>query len=220
MEKTKAKLITLEGIEGCGKTTQQRRLVDLFESKGLRCHKTKEPGGTQIGQLIRKILLHPEHVRMVPACEALLYLADRAQHHSEVIRPALARGEWVICDRYHDSTLAYQGAARGLERSDLDAMFRLATGNLKPDLTILLDLDPDKGVSRARARNRHEQLTHTVGRFEAEKLHFHQEVRQCFLDLAAAEPDRFEVVKADQSTQNVARAIREIVERRWVGALV
>ena len=209
------KLITFEGIEGCGKSTQQRLLSTWLQNQDFEVVVSKEPGGTTIGKHIREILLHVDHDHMAPSCEALLYLADRAQHHAEVIKPALARSAWILCDRYHDSTLAYQGAARGLGAAELNAIFAVATGNLKPHLTLLLDMDPDKGLQRARARNHQEDTAITEGRFEEEHMTFHQQVRAGFLALAAAEPQRFEIIDADRSPEEVATSIRAIITQRW-----
>ena len=217
---TTGKFITIEGIEGSGKSTQQQLLAARLRERGRRCVLTKEPGGTLIGRDIRGILLNPNHGAMTPVCEALLYLADRAQHHVEVVSPQLAAGFWVISDRYHDSTLAYQGAARGLSREHLDRLFHLATQNLKPDLTILLDLEPTTGLLRAQQRNHHEQVTHTEGRFEAERLHFHQAVRRAYLALAAAEPDRFRIVPAEGDATEIAERVFQEVRERWKETLV
>lgn len=220
METARGKLITIEGIEGCGKTTQRDLLVDFLTARGVSCVATKEPGGTAIGLSIRKILLDPAHHGMAPVCEALLYLADRAQHHEQVVKPALLSGHWVISDRYHDSTLAYQGVARGLKREELDRIFTMATGNLQPDLTILLDLGVALGIRRAQQRNRSQKVTESEGRFEAERLQFHQAVRHSFLELAAAESERFAVVDAGGSPDQVARRIQPIIEFRWKDCLV
>lgn len=207
--------ITLEGIEGCGKTTQQRLLVAHLAARGLTCLATKQPGGTAIGGKIREILLSPDHHNMAPVCEALLYLADRAQHHAEVIEPALSAGTWVICDRYQDSTVAYQGAARGVGQPQLDAIFNLATGGLKPDVTLLLDLSPETGLARARARNHAEDL-HNEGRFEEEAMAFHTDVRAAFLEMAEKEPDRFIIVNADQSPEAVAVDVAAAMDKKVV----
>jgi dTMP kinase len=214
MEKARGRFITLEGIEGSGKSTQQALLCQWLREQGHEVVLTKEPGGTTIGRGIREILLHVDHDHMVPACEALLYLADRAQHHGEVVAPALERGAWVVCDRYHDSTLAYQGAARGLSAASLDQVFAIATRGLKPHLTLLLDMSPELGLARARTRNHEEDLAIREGRFEQEALRFHQAVREAFLGLAAAEPERFAVVNAERSPTEVAAELRQVVAAR------
>ncbi|CAM2007204.1 dTMP kinase [Acanthopleuribacter pedis] len=207
--------ISFEGIEGCGKSTQSDWLSRFLTEHRIPTIRTKEPGATAIGAEIRKILLHADHVGMSPICEALLYLADRAQHHDEVIQPALSTGTWVVCDRYHDSTLAYQGAARKVSSQDLNRLFELATGALQPDLTLLLDLDVQTGLSRAQQRNREHQSQVTEGRFEAEAEPFHQAVRQAFLGMAAEQPHRFVVVDAARPVDEIAADIRGIVTHRF-----
>ena len=214
MKKRLGRFITLEGVEGCGKTTQLAYLTDFLRDRSIPFVKTKEPGGTRIGREIRKILLNRDSTGMTSACEALLYLADRAQHHEQVVKPALESGTWIVCDRYQDSTIAYQGGARGLSAVELDRIFRLVTGNLKPDLTLLLDLDPDTGLRRARQRLDSQQMAQAEGRFEDERLEFHETVRRAFLAMAKKEPSRFAVVDADRTPEAVARAIREILEKR------
>lgn len=206
--------ITLEGIEGCGKSTQHKRLTKWLADKGIDLIDTKQPGGTAIGGRIREILLHADHDHMTSACEAMLYLADRAQHHAEVIQPALARGTWVVCDRYQDSTLAYQGGARGIGSDKLNAMFQIATGGLQPDLTLLLDMDAEAGLRRAQTRNSQENLTISEGRFEAEALEFHVSVRKAFLEMAAQNPNRYVMIDADRDIETVASHIREVVAQR------
>lgn len=207
------KFITLEGIEGCGKTTQIKRLAAFLGENGIPFITTKQPGGTSIGQQIRKILLDPTHTHMAPVCESLLYFADRAQHHKEVIQPTLAQGLWVICDRYHDSTVAYQGAARGLEPSFLNAMFQQTTGSLQPDLTVLLDLDPHIGLKRARHRNTDLSLENE-SRFEKEELQFHVSIRNAFLDLAQ-QGARWQVVDASGTEDAIAQTIQHQIQTRF-----
>ncbi len=214
------KFITFEGIEGSGKTTQLRLLADHLAGRGVDCARTKQPGGTVIGAEIRKILLNPSHHEMAPICEAMLYLADRAQHHAELILPALTGGRWVLCDRYHDSTRAYQGAARGVSGDELERMFALATGSFEPDLTILLDLDPAAGLARALRRNDEHGLAAAEGRFENERLAFHQAVRRSFLRLADRQQSRFLVVEASREPGAIAAEIRDAIEARWKDCLV
>jgi len=210
-------LITFEGIEGCGKTTQMGLLAEHLRSLGRDVLVTKEPGGTSIGQKIRRIILSPDHIHMAPVCEALLYLADRAQHNAEVIVPALSDGKWILCDRYQDSTRAYQGAARGVGRAQLDAIFDLATGGLEPDLTFLLDLEAEEGLTRARKRNDDCEHYAAEGRFEEEDLAFHTEVRASFHALAEAEPDRFRLIDAARASEAVAEDVAETLEQ-WMAA--
>jgi len=216
---TRGKLITFEGIEGCGKSTQARLLGDHLSRLGHDVLVTKEPGGTSIGQQIRRIILSPDHVHMAPVCEALLYLADRAQHNAEVIEPGLAAGKWIVCDRYQDSTRAYQGAARGVGREHLDAIFALATGGLEPDLTFLLDLSPEAGLARARRRNDNCAHLAAEGRFEEEDLAFHIDVRRSFHSLADAEPERIRLIDAARSPEAVAEAVAATLEQ-WMTARV
>lgn len=207
--------ITFEGIEGCGKSTQLARLQAWFRERDLAVRTTKEPGGTMIGQAIRAILLNATNTAMSPTCEALLYLADRAQHHAEVVAPALAAGTAVLSDRYHDSTRAYQAAARGLDRRELDRVFAMAANGLEPDLTLLLDLDAQTGLQRARQRNADTAMDQREGRFEAEHLAFHQAVREAFLEMAVAEPDRFQIIDASGDPATVAAAVINTVRHHF-----
>ncbi len=189
-------LISFEGIEGCGKSTQAKLLAKRLESNGRSCLLTREPGGTPIGREIRKVLLHPAHHRMVPEVELALYFADRAQHLEEVIRPALEEGRIVITDRFTDSSIAYQGYGRGLSRRLIRSFDRLMTGEFRPRFTVLLDLPPEHGLRRARVRNRRTRQSRTQGRFELERLEFHRKVRKGYLQLARQEKRRFVVVPA------------------------
>jgi dTMP kinase len=201
-------LITLEGIEGCGKSTQAKLLAKRLESVGRSCLLTWEPGGTKIGREIRKVLLNPIHRQMVPEVEMALYFADRAQHLREVIWPALEEGKIVICDRFTDSTLIYQGYARGIPRRIIRSLDRIMTGGYRPRFTVLLDLQVEAGLKRARGRNRKSKKGRGEARFEKERLEFHARVRQGYLRMARKEPDRFVVVPAEGSR-------REIHEETW-----
>ena len=186
--------VTLEGPEGAGKSTQTVRLADALRAAGRTVTVTREPGGTPLGERIREVLLDAD-ARHDPLADALLFQAARAQLLSDVIRPALARGEVVLCDRFADSTLAYQGHGMGVPLDTLGALERIATGGLRPDLTLLFDLPPDVGLGRkAGAETRFEQ---------AFDLDFHQRVRAGFLALAAAEPARFVVLDAGRSADAV-----------------
>ncbi len=197
--------ISFEGVEGCGKSTQIARLKTLLEARGQVVRLTREPGGTAIGEAIRHVLLNPDHEAMGPATELLLYAASRAQHVHEVIRPAIARGEVVLCDRYADSTVAYQGAGRGLPENMLAQLHELATGGLWPDLTLLIDLPAADGLRRARNRGRSDRL-------EQESLDFHERVRQGFLRLAQQEPRRITIIDGAQTVEAVAETIARRVE--------
>lgn len=202
-------LITLEGIEGSGKTTQIRRMAAHFESLGRACTVTREPGGTAIGKEIRAILLNPIHRHIIhPTTELLLYAADRAQHVREQLLPLLKTGHVVICDRFYDSTTVYQGHARGLDMNTILMLHDVALEGLKPDMTFVLDLSAEIGLARAwraiRSGDRQEGET----RFERETLDFHEKVRNGYLSLARLEPDRMVVVDAAASPDLVWEAIR------------
>jgi len=197
--------ITFEGIEGSGKSTQVRRLATAL---GERALVTQEPGGTALGCAIRALLLEPRGQAVAPATEMLLFFADRAQHVAERLRPALAAGRIVVSDRYTDSTLAYQGYGRGLPRHLLEAVAEVATGGRKPELTILLDVPGALGLGRVGRRG-------TRDRLEAEDLEFHERVREGYLALAAAEPDRYYVVDASRPPEIGSAEIVAEVRRRF-----
>lgn len=203
--------ISLEGIEGAGKTSQISALVHRLEDRNHRCVVTREPGGTVIGKKIRAILLDPDHRALDPMAELMLYVADRIQHLAQVIEPALASGATVICDRYIDATLAYQGMARGLGRDVIDRIHEIAVGARRPDLTLLLDLDPELGLHRAWSAVDHGGRSVAETRFEKEQLAFHRRVREGYLGLAAEAPGRFRVIDASGSFQSVAGAIAHAV---------
>lgn len=195
--------ITLEGIEGSGKTTQIDRLAEFLEANGMKCVTTRQPGGTLIGENIRSILLNPANHTLQPMTELLLYLADRAQHIDEIIRPALAAGKTVICDRYFDATLVYQGYARGLSVQLLLELHQILFDNLKPDVTLLLDLSPRQGLERAWQQLNSGQRVGHESRFENEAVAFHKKVRTGYLELARLEPQRFRIIDAAQSPDQV-----------------
>ena len=189
--------ITFEGTEGTGKSTQVRLLADDLRAEGRRMMVSREPGGTAFGRSLRAMLLDPGGANIAPWAELFLYLADRAQHAREVIVPALERGEWVICDRFSDATVAYQGFGRGLDAAFIrDASNRAAVG-LVPDLTLLLDIDDvTVGIDRARRRQQGDGTAGVEDRFEREDLAFHTRVRDGYRSLAAAEPGRFRLLPA------------------------
>ncbi len=191
--------ITFEGGDGAGKTTQSELLASWLAARGLEVVRTREPGGTPLGVSVRELLLHGEHVDQ--RAEALLYAADRAQHIAEVVRPAIARGAVVVQDRYIDSSLAYQGAGRPLPPQEVRSLNEWATEGLWPRLTVLLDVTPELAASRRRAAGQQ------ADRLEREAEEFHARVRERFLDLAAAEPDRFLVLDASLPVEELHTAI-------------
>jgi dTMP kinase len=203
--------ITFEGIEGSGKTTQQRRVAELLRSVGRTVVVTKEPGGTPLADRIRALLLESTSV-VDPIAEVFLFAASRRQHTTEVIAPALARGEVVLCDRYTDSTLAYQGFGRVIELDRLRSLNRWATNELAPHLTLLFDLPEEAGLLRARSRNA--VATADEGRFEAEDLRFHRRVREGYLALALAEPKRFAVIDAGGDAGEVFARVESTLRTR------
>lgn len=194
--------VVFEGGDGVGKSTHTRLLCDWLVARGHEVVQTFEPGEGPIGSQIRSILLSPDTQNLAPRAEALLFAADKAQHVHAVVRPALERGAVVVSDRYIDSTLAYQGAGRDLAQADLEHINRWATGGLRPDLTVLLDLDPSRGVGTKGERDRLERLASD----------FHERVRQGFLDLAASDPDHYLVLPARGPLEELAAAVRERVE--------
>jgi len=202
--------ITFEGIEGCGKTTQIRLLAERLRNSGYDVLVTREPGGCAIADAIRSILLHPGNSALVPRAELLLYAAARAQHVDEIIKPALTQGTLVLCDRFIDATVAYQGKGRGLDSSLIASLNTLATEGLLPDLTLLLDMPAEEGLLRARRRN---VSSPEEDRFEREHLDFHQRIRNGYLQLAR-QHDRFIVIDAAGSIEEVAGRIEVAVEAR------
>jgi dTMP kinase len=203
--------ISLEGIEGCGKTTQISQLSAYFEERERPYIVTREPGGTAIGQKIRSILLDPASKDLVPAAELLLYMADRAQHIHSLIKPRLAEGKIVVCDRYFDATLVYQGVARGLDTELICELHRIIFEDLKPDITLLLDLPPRVGLARAWQELDSGSRPGTESRFEEETIGFHEKVRAGYLELVGREPDRFKVIDASRKIDEVQADIRKVL---------
>lgn len=199
--------ITLEGIEGSGKTTQMQAIADFLMKKGHQVITTREPGATETGRKIRSILLDPENRNISNLCELMLYGADRAQHITEVIEPALKHGSTVLCDRFFDATAAYQGFARGIDMALIDQIYKMVAGTLKPDLTILFDLDPKIGLERTFKALRKGERSHHESRFEQEHLDFHERVRRGYLEIAQREKERFLVVDASLSREAILEQI-------------
>jgi dTMP kinase len=209
----KGLFVTFEGIEGSGKTTQIEVLEESLRLQGHEIVATREPGGTQVGDIIRRVLLNPEHQNLVPNAELLLYAAARAQHVAECIKPALAASKIVLCDRYCDATLAYQGGARGLPLKLIKQLNELATEGLTPQLTFLLDCPVEVGLKRARDRFRTKNGAEGGDRIEQEKLDFHQKVRQQYLNIAEAEPHRVVVIDATLDIDSLRQKISQEMQR-------
>ena len=206
------KFVTFEGIEGCGKSRQVCLLGQALEDHGVPFISTYQPGGTPFGEELRRILLRKNGPKREPLVELLLYLADRYQHLTEVIEPALARGQHVICDRYHDATLAYQGHARNIGFRTIDSLSRVLKLRI-PDLTFVLDLEVKVGLRRARERNVVEG-SEPWGRFEAESLQFHRRVREGYRLIAQKNPERVFVIDASGTPTKVFESVREILESK------
>jgi dTMP kinase len=204
--------ITFEGPEGSGKSTQIQRVGAFLQERGVDCVVTKEPGGTPIADRIRAIVLDSASVDLDPWAEVLLYSASRRQHTVERIRPALARGAHVLCDRYIDATLAYQGYGRLIDLDRLQLLNGWATEGLVPDVTLLYDIDEETGLSRAHQRNAAMEVDE--GRFEAEDLRFHRRVREGYLAMATAEPKRFAVVDGRGTIDEVFALTLETLRQR------
>jgi len=205
--------ITFEGIEGCGKTTQIRHLAKRMEQLEIPVTVTREPGGCPIADQVRSILLNSANREMLPMTELLLYAAARSQHVEEVVKPALAAGKIVLCDRFTDATMAYQGYGRGIDSALIERLNQMATSGIRPDLTVILDCPVEVGLSRA-----FERINGTTGereeRFEMETVAFHQRVRDGYLHLARKEPDRFLVINGEENVDAVSKNMeREVLAR-------
>jgi len=201
--------VTLEGVEGCGKTTQARMLAEFIRGRGLEVVETREPGGSPIGSALRALLLS-DGSDLLPPTELLLYAAERSEHVGRVIRPALERGAWVVCDRYGDATRAYQAFGRRLPREAVEQVHALATGGLEPGLTLFLRLPVEEALARARSRN--SISSSAEGRFEAEEEAFHRRVAEGYEALAREFPRRIRAVDGGGSREAVFERIRGIVE--------
>jgi len=198
--------ITFEGGEGCGKSTQARLLLKKLEQQGIPTILTHEPGGTPLGNEIRMLLKRKQGSSISPQAELFLFAASRVQLVAELVRPALQEGKVVICDRFTYSTIVYQGYGRGLDLATVGVVNTMATGNLKPDLTILLDMPSEQGLERRRS---------SKDRFELEDLSFHHRVREGYLKMAADEPDRWLLIDASLAKANIAEIIWDKVRKLW-----
>jgi dTMP kinase len=210
--------ITFEGIEGCGKSTQAKRLGKTLDRRGIAHVMTFEPGGTAIGRHVRRVLLDSRNKALTPLSELMLYAADRAQHVEEIIKPTLRSGKWVICDRFSDATVVYQGAARGQDKKLIRLLNNVVTQGIRPHLTFLLDCPVEVGLGRALGRNMKGQ-----DRFEREALSFHRKVRNGYLDLARKNKKRFVILDAGASRREIeAEILRHLApflrenQKRWV----
>ena len=196
----RGKFITFEGIDGAGKSTHIAGVSELIRARGYPVVSTREPGGTPLGEKLRSLLLHePMHLET----EAMLMFAARREHLAQVIEPALARGDWVVCDRFSDATYAYQGGGRGLDKTKFSILEQWVHGHLQPDLTFLFDLPPGVAEQRISAQGRE------LDRFEEEKRDFHVRVREAYLERAAAAPQRIVVINADQPLANIKKLVEE-----------
>lgn len=208
--------ITFEGIEGCGKTTQLKRFANRLKGLGISLITTLEPGGTRIGRDIRKILLDARNKNLSPLTELFLYAADRAQHVEEIIKPALEEGKWVVCDRFFDATVAYQGIARGQDMGLIGILNEEAAQGIQPDITFLLDCPVHMGLKRALKRNE-AQTQKGQDRFEREALDFHRSVREGYLELARKNQDRFVIIDTthpkDEVEEKIFQHMRPFLDR-------
>ncbi|MFH1259048.1 MAG: dTMP kinase [Elusimicrobiota bacterium] len=206
--KNRGFFITFEGIDGCGKTTQAKLLAEYLKTEGFAVLHTREPGGNNLAEKIREIVLDPEH-KISPLAELFLYQAARSEHTELIIIPALAAGKTIICERYTDATIAYQGFGRGLPLKIIQQLNAIATKNIKPQLTILLDLRPESGLNRRMARTNQK-----TDRLENENIAFHRRVRQGYLRLAKSEPGRIKIFSAIDSVEKTRDLIREYVRKK------
>lgn len=209
--------ITFEGIEGCGKTTQICLLKDYLKQRSYAVVVTREPGGTQIGDSMRKMLLDARNTHIDSKTELLLYEASRAQHIKDVIRPALEQGCIVLCDRFTDATLAYQGYAQGIDKDFIESLNRFATDNLTPDFTILIDCPAEIGLKRAKDRNETTNQEVKEDRFEAKSIAFHQKVRLGYLEIAELNSNRIYLVDGREDPSIVHQEIRAAILKKMEG---
>lgn len=201
------KFITFEGIDGAGKSSHVEWLADFLRARGLVVHVTREPGGTELGEKLRELLLNnPMHLET----ETLLMFAARREHLAKLIEPALARGEWVVCDRFSDATYAYQGGGRGLDRAKFQQLEHWVHGHLQPDLTLLFDLPLDVARERIVLANR------VLDRFEQERVDFHERVRQAYLERAHSSPARIRLIDGQQSIEQIRKLLEDVVSSTYL----
>ncbi|MDD2891070.1 MAG: dTMP kinase [bacterium] len=200
----KGLFISFEGIEGCGKTTQAKRLFKYLVTQGYKCILTQEPGGTGISKKIREILLDKENKKLTPIAELFLYLADRAQHTEEVVLPALKSNKIVITDRSVDSTIAYQGGGREISMETIKTLNQFVTKGITPNITILLDIEPEKGLARIKNKDR----------MELEKIKFYKKVRKVYLDIANKEPKRVKIINGNLKIEEIELGIRKFIQKQ------
>jgi dTMP kinase len=207
---TRGKLITFEGIDGCGKSTQMGLLERYLTERGLAVVSTREPGGTELGRKVRAVLLDGGKGSVEPLAELLLYSADRAQHVRQVVMPALEAGQVVLSDRFYDSTTVYQGYARGFDLKLVNELNQLAACGVKPDLTLLFDIEVEVGLGRTHRRG---DDARAPDRLDSEPLEFHRRVRQAYLEIASLEPQRFRVIRAEGSVEETCQLMIEEVKK-------
>lgn len=203
------RFVSFEGIEGCGKTTQIALLSEALTRRSIPHSVTREPGGTAVGEGIRKILLHSETIHLTAAAELLLFYASRSQNILEKIEPSLARGEVVICDRFYHASMAYQGYGRGIPIEFIEKLTDLVCGDRRPEITILLDIEPEVGLARARARN--SKRSEDEGRFEMEEVPFYTRIRNGYLELAHRERNRIRIVAANRPIDVIHQDVLQIL---------
>ena len=208
----RGKFITIEGGEGSGKSTQASILLDRFQKEGISAIKTREPGGAPTSDAIRSLLVSGETSFWEPISETMLHFAARHEHIVKTINPALDEGQWVVSDRFSDSTMAYQGYGQGVNKSIIDSLYSLTADNIEPDLTLIFDLEPEVGLKRAIDRNRSLSLE---DRYERMNIEFHRKLREGFLDIAKNNPKRCRIVNAQGSLENVASRVWEEVSKKF-----
>lgn len=210
----KTLFITFEGIEGSGKSSQISNVFEHFTQKGLKVIRTREPGGTPVAEKIRDLLIHQQDEELSPRAELLLILAARAQHVDELIQKNMGKVDLILCDRFTDSTLAYQGGGRGMDIEILKTLNHQATDGLSPNITFLMDLNVADSQVRIENRRKRNQKTKKVDRFESETIEFHEQIRQVYLELARQEPERFVVLNAIEKPQVILQQIVDEIEQR------